>query len=128
MKLYIINPLILFAYFSCRDTVTLFFVGGFMISTVNKLEFQRCMYTYVIRVNKACVKSVHWEKRQCYVYMTEKCSIYNWFPIMKLQKSLNILLSEENLGLKMVCFAVHQLHSILFVGICQFKGHDYLCR
>ena len=56
MKLYIINPLILFAYFSCRDTVTLFFVGGFMISTVNKLEFQRYMYVYVIRVNKAWLR------------------------------------------------------------------------
>ena len=39
--------------------MTLFFVGGFMISTVNKLEFQRYMYMYVIRVNKACVKSVN---------------------------------------------------------------------
>ena len=46
----------------------------------------------------------------------------------EIAKSLNIFLSAVNLGLRMVCFAVHQLHLILFVGICQFKGHDYLCR
>ena len=36
--------------------MTLFFAGGFMISTVNKLEFQRYMYVYVIRVNKAWLR------------------------------------------------------------------------
>lgn len=37
--------------------------------------------------------------------MTEKCSIYNWFPIMRLQKSLNILVWKFGVKNGMFCSA-----------------------